>query len=211
MFLIGRKIKMEQLWDEKGTIVPVTVLEAGPVTVTQVKIFEKDGYSAIQVGFDNSKKHVQKSLAGHFKKITRKEDEAPLKFRHLRECHIKKEDESKYELGHVIQVSEFQKGDRIKITGIEKGRGFQGVVKRHGFHGGPKTHGQKNRLRAPGSLGATAPQRVQPHKKMAGRMGNETVTLRQVLVVDTNAEKNYLYVKGPIPGNKRTLVTIEKM
>ena len=199
---------MDQVWDEHGKVVPVTIIQAGPVTVTQVRTPAKDNYSAVQVGFDNTAKHITKPMAGHLKKLIG-ENGSPLKFRYVREFRTKGEET--YETGKVISVSEFQKGDTIRITGIEKGRGFQGVVKRHGFHGGPKTHGQKNRLRAPGSIGATAPQRVQPGKKMAGRMGNETVTLRNVPVVQIDAEKNLLYVKGAVPGNNRTIVLIQKM
>lgn len=199
---------MDQVWDENGKVIPVTILQAGPVTVTQVRTPEKDSYNAVQVGFDTTVKHITKPLAGHLKKLT-KENEEPLKFRYIREFKIKKDEI--YETGKVIDVSEFQKGDKLRITGTEKGRGFQGVVKRHGFHGGPKTHGQKNRHRAPGSLGATAPQRVLPNKKMAGRMGNETVTLRGIPVVQIDIEKNLLFVKGPVPGNNRGIVLIQKM
>src|SRR3989344_5333503 len=208
MFLIGKKVKMDQVWDEKGKVVPVTVLQAGPVTVTQVRTPEKDTYAAVQVGFDSSIKKVNKPMAGHLKKITQPTTQnSPLKFRYIHEFRT----QDAYEVGKSVTVSEFQTGDKLRITGIEKGRGFQGVVKRHGFHGGPKTHGQKNRHRAPGSLGATAPQRVMPNKPMAGRMGNETVTLRNIPIVQIDAEKNLLYVKGGVPGNKRTVVYIQKM
>jgi large subunit ribosomal protein L3 len=208
MFLIGRKLKMSQVWDEQGKVIPVTILQAGPVTVTQVRTPEKEKYSAVQVGFDATVKRVNKPMQGHLKKVA-KEGEEPLKFRYIREFRTK--DTGTYEVGKIVSVSEFQKGDKVRITGTEKGRGFQGVVKRHGFHGGPKTHGQKNRLRAPGSLGATAPQRVMPNKPMAGRMGNERVTIRRIPVVQIDAEKNLLYVKGPVPGNNKTIVLIEKM
>lgn len=200
-FLIGRKVKMEQTWDEKGNVVPVTVINAGPVVITQVKTKDKDGYEAFQAGYDNTGKHISKALAGHLKNLG--------KFRHIRE--FKKADEKEqYSVGDAIDVSAFAKGDKVTITGYEKGRGFQGVVKRHGFHGGPKTHGQKNRHRAPGSLGATAPQRVVKGKRMAGRMGNERVTLKKVLVVDVDKEKNLMLVKGPVPGNKRNILLIQK-
>jgi large subunit ribosomal protein L3 len=194
---------MDQVWSENGKVTPVTHLNVGPVTVTQVKTKEKDGYDAFQVGYDSSIKKVTKPIAGHLKKSGEKV------FRILRECRTTTPTE--YKVGDVIDVSAFAKDDLLKITGEEKGRGFQGVVKRHGFHGGPKSHGQKNRLRAPGSLGATAPQRVLKGRKMAGRMGNETVTLRKIRVIDVNPEKGIITVKGGIPGNARKLVIIQKM
>lgn len=190
------------MWTEEGKVTPITRIQAGPVVVTQIKTKDSDGYEAIQVGYDDSKKKLSKALAGHFKDLG--------KFRFVRE-YRKDGVSSEYTLGQSIDVSSFQAGDRLRITGLEKGRGFQGVVKRHGFHGGPKTHGQKNRLRAPGSLGATAPQRVLKGKKMAGRMGNETVTLRNVKVMEVIPETNTLVIKGPIPGTKKQIVIIQKM
>jgi len=200
-FLIGKKVKMDQIWDEEGKVNPVTIISAGPVVVTQVKTKERDGYEAFQVGYDNSAKHISKALAGHLKNLG--------KFRYLREFRKLNPDEN-YQVGDTIDVSSFSKGDRVTIVGYEKGRGFQGVVKRHGFHGGPKTHGQKNRLRAPGSLGPTAPQRVVKGRKMAGRMGNERVTLRKVLVLGVDKEKNLLIVKGPVPGSSKNILLIQK-
>ncbi len=202
-FIIGKKIKMDQVWSENGKVTPVTHISVGPVVVTQVKTKEKDGYDAYQVGYDSSIKKVTKPQAGHLKKSGDKI------FRILRECRTMSPVD--YKVGDVIDASAFQKDDLLILTGEEKGRGFQGVVKRHGFHGGPKTHGQKNRLRAPGSLGATAPQRVLIGKKLAGRMGNETVTLRKVRVIEVNAEKGILTVKGAVPGNARKLVLIKTM
>lgn len=191
---------MDQVWDEKGHVVPVTVINAGPVVVTQVKNIDKDGYEAFQVGYDNTAKHITKQLAGHLKDLG--------KFRHINE--FRKNGEENFSVGDSIDVSAFAKGDKVTVTGWERGRGFQGVVKRHGFHGGPKTHGQKNRLRHPGSNGPTAPQRVIKGKKMAGRMGNERVTLKKVTVVDIDKEKNILLVKGPVPGNARNILLIQK-
>lgn len=193
---------MDQVWDDNGKVIPVTYIQAGPVTVTQVKTSEKDGYEAFQVGYDNSAKHLSKSVAGHLKELG--------KFRVIKEFKKNNKDDA-YAVGDTIGVSAFVAGDLLRVTGIEKGRGFQGVVKRHGFHGGPKTHGQKNRLRAPGSLGATAPQRVLKGKKLAGHMGMETVTLRGVKVVSIDAEKNVMAIKGPLPGNKMQVLLIEKM
>ena len=202
-FIIGKKIKMDQVWSENGKMIPVTHLSVGPVVVTQIKTKEKDGYDAYQVGYDSSIKKVTKPQAGHLKKSGDKI------FRILRECRTAGPVE--YAVGDIIDASAFKKDDLLILTGEEKGRGFQGVVKRHGFHGGPKTHGQKNRLRAPGSLGATAPQRVLIGKKLAGRMGNETVTLRKVRVIEVNVEKGIVSVKGPVPGNARKLVLIKTM
>lgn len=191
---------MDQVW-EGSKVIPVTVIEAGPVVITQVKGKEKDGYDAFQLGYDTSIKKITKPMAGHLKELG--------KFRHIKEFK-KKSKEQNYNVGDTIDVSVFSKGDKLTIVGYEKGRGFQGVVKRHGFHGGPKTHGQKNRLRAGGSLGATAPQRVIKGRKMAGRMGVERVTLKNVLVVGVDKEKNQLIIKGPVPGNKKSIILIEK-
>ena len=191
---------MDQVWDEQGNVIPVTVINAGPVIVTQVKNKEKDGYEAFQVGYDNTAKHITKQLAGHLKDLG--------KFRHIKE--FKKIGDENFGVGDSIDVSAFAKGDKVTVTGWEIGRGFQGVVKRHGFHGGPKTHGQKNRLRHPGSNGPTAPQRVVKGKKMAGRMGNERVTLRKVSVVGIDKENNVLMLKGPVPGNARNILLIQK-
>jgi large subunit ribosomal protein L3 len=199
-FILGKKVKMDQVWDEQGNIVPVTVINAGPVVITQIKDKEKDGYEAFQVGYDNTAKHISKQLSGHLKNLG--------KFRHIKE--FKKIGDESFNVGDSIDVSAFAKGDKVTVTGWEIGRGFQGVVKRHGFHGGPKTHGQKNRLRHPGSNGPTAPQRVMKGKKMAGRMGNERVTIKKVTVVEIDKENNILMLKGPVPGNARNILLIQK-
>ena len=179
-------------------MIPVTVVEAGPVFITQVKNKEKDGYEALQVGFGNAKK-ITKPMAGHLKKLGRLKD--------LREF---KSGDPKLKIGDVLSVDQFKEGDRVKVSGVNKGRGFQGVVKRHGFHGGPKTHGQKNRHRAPGSIGATAPQRVMPGRKMAGRMGGERSTIKNLQIVSIDKEKNLLFLKGAVPGIKNNLLEISK-
>ena len=195
--ILGKKLKMSQIWkDDK--IVPVTVIEAGPVTVTQIRTKEKDGYQAVQVGFDGAKKKISKPLKGHLKDLGN--------FRYLEEFRLKDGD---YKIGDKLDVSQFQEGDKIKVSGLSKGRGFQGVVKRHGFGGGPQTHGQKNRLRAPGSIGATAPQRVVPGKKMAGRMGQERVAVKNLKVIKIDKDKNILMVKGAVPGFKGRLLEIQ--
>ncbi len=204
-FILGKKLKMSQIWkDDK--IIPVTLVKAGPVTITQIRTKDKDNYQAIQVGFDPSKKKLNKPLAGHLEKI--KNQISNINFKYLREFKVDSVDN--YKIGDEIDVSVFQKGDKAKISGLNKGRGFQGVVKRHGFSGGPKTHGQKNRLRAPGSIGATAPQRVMPGRKMAGRMGQERITIKNLEIVGVDKENNILMVKGAVPGMRGTLLEIRK-
>lgn len=197
-FIIGKKLKMSQIWkDEK--VVPVTLIEAGPVTVTQIRTMDKDGYEAAQVGFDASKKKLSKPMAGHLKNLGN--------FRHLKEFKIS---DKGYEVGDVLDVGQFQEGDKVKVSGLNKGKGFQGGVKRHGFHGGPKTHGQKNRYRAPGSIGATAPQRVMPNRKMAGRMGGERAAVKNLRIAAVDKENNILMIRGAVPGTKGTILEIVK-
>ncbi len=189
-------MKMSQVW-KADKIVPVTLISAGPIVITQVRIKEKDGYEAVQVGFDNTKKRLNKPLQGQLKNLGN--------FRYLREFRVEGGD---YKIGDVFDVSQFNDGDKVKISGLTKGRGFQGVVKRHGFHGGPKTHGQKNRYRAPGSIGSTAPQRVMKGKRMAGRMGMERRTTKNLEIAGIDKEKNILMVKGAVPGMKGTILEI---
>lgn len=187
---------MTQIW--KGDkVVPVTLVQAGPITITQVRTKDKDGYEAVQVGFDATAKHVNKPLKGHLKELGN--------FRNLKEFKVANPE---YKIGDILDVGQFSEGDKVKISGLNKGRGFQGVVKRHGFAGGPKTHGQKNRFRAPGSIGATAPQRVLPGLKMAGRMGQERVTIKNLKIAEVDKEKNILAINGAIPGNKGTILEI---
>jgi len=190
---------MSQVWKEDRAI-PVTSIKAEPNIVTQIRTKDKDRYEAVQLGFGTKKeKNIKKPQKGQFKNLGN--------FRHLKEFRIK---DSEFKIGDILDVSQFQEGDKVKISGLDKGRGFQGVVKRHGFHGGPKTHGQKNRWRAPGSIGATAPQRVMPGRKMAGRMGQEQATMKNVKIVDIDKENNILIVKGAVPGMKGTLLEISK-
>jgi large subunit ribosomal protein L3 len=180
-YLLGRKLKMTQIW--KGdAVVPATVLEVPPNKVSLVRTQERDGYSAVQLQLGRTK----------------------------REFRLK-EGETPPQVGEEIKVSVFAPGDKVRVSGTSKGRGFQGVVKRHGFGGGPKTHGQKNRLRAPGSIGSTAFQRVVPGRKMAGRMGGDRVTLKNLEVVEVDAEKNLLLIKGAVPGARGSMVEIQKI
>jgi large subunit ribosomal protein L3 len=205
-FILGKKLKMSQIWKGEKAI-PVTLVQAGPVTITQVRTKDKDGYEAMQAGFDATRKRLNKPLAGHLEKIKNQISNIKnVNFRYLKEFRTSDKD---YKVGDVLDVSQFQEGDKVKVSGLNKGRGFQGVVKRHGFHGGPKTHGQKDRFRAPGSIGATAPQRVMPNKKMAGRMGQELKTIKNLEIAGIDKENNILMLKGGVPGMKGTLLEIQ--
>jgi large subunit ribosomal protein L3 len=200
--LIGRKIGMTSIFDENGKNIPCTVIEAGPCVVTQVRTEEVDGYSALQLGFDD-KKTTNKAAEGHAKKAGTVAKRRVVEFQGF---------EEKYKLGDTITVECFSEGEFVDIAGTSKGKGFQGVVKRHGFGGvGQATHGQHNRLRAPGSIGAASyPARVFKGMKMAGQMGNEKVKVQNLRVLKVVPEKNLLVVKGCIPGHKNAYVTIEK-
>jgi large subunit ribosomal protein L3 len=201
--ILGRKVGMTQLFDEQGEIVPVTVIEAGPCYVTQIKRKDSDGYQAIQIGFDDIKpKRLSKGEQGHLRR-----NDLPM-LRHLRELRVK--DESQYELGQRITVDIFQPGDRVDVVGKSKGRGFAGTIKRHGFARQPKTHGQSDRERAPGSIGATTgTAHVFKGKRMAGRMGNARVTSENILVALVDPERNLLAVRGSVPGAKGSLVLVK--
>lgn len=199
-FILGKKMKMSQIWkDDK--VIPVTLIQAGPVVVTQIRTKKKDGCEAVQVGFDPTKKRVNKPTKGHLKKIQNNKG-----FRYLKEFRIGKAEQ--FKLGDILTVGQFEEGDKVKVSGLSKGRGFQGVVKRYGFRGGPKTHGQKDRLRAPGSIGATAPQRVMPGRKMPGRMGQERITIKNLEIAGIDKENNILMVRGAVPGMRGTLLEI---
>lgn len=196
-FIVGRKIEMSQEFAEDGTVTPVTIVEAGPVIVTQVKNLEKDGYVAVQVGFGNRKaKNVSKPVRGHLK------DLGP--FAVIKEFRT----EEAYERGQVVTVEQFTIGDHVDVTGTSAGRGFAGVVKRHGFHGSPATHGHKDQLRMPGSIGSQEPQRVFKGTRMGGHMGAEQVTVKNLEVMSIDVEKNVLKIKGAIPGVRGTIITI---
>ena len=196
--LIGRKLGMTQIFDEQGLARPVTVIEAGPCVVTQVRTAEKDGYEADQLGFGIAKK-LNKPEKGHVK-------ESGHMVKTLRE--VKADDYSNIEVGQVFSADTFAEGEVIDVTGTSKGRGFQGGMKRHGFHGGPATHGQSDRARAPGSIGSSAtPGRVIKGQKMAGHMGNERVTVQNLKVLRVDTDRNLLLVEGSVPGpNKGTLL-----
>ena len=202
--LIGKKIGMTSLFDEKGKNMPCTVIEAGPCVVTQVRTDAVDGYEAVQLGFeDKSEKHVVKSEAGHFKKANTKAKKKVVEFQNF---------EEDLKLGDTINVEHFKVGDFVDVSGISKGKGFQGVVKRHGFAGvGQSTHGQHNRLRAPGSIGAASyPARVFKGMRMAGQTGNSKVKVLNLRVIKVIPEKNLLVIKGCVPGHKNSYVIIQK-
>ena len=202
--LIGKKIGMTSIFDESGKNLPCTVIEAGPCIVTQVKSKERDGYDSVQLGFvDKSDKHVNNAELGHYKKAKT----APKK--NLSEFNGFEEE---LKIGDKLTVDHFEEGEYVDVSGLSKGKGFQGVVKRHGFAGvGQATHGQHNRLRAPGSIGAASyPARVFKGMKMAGRMGNEKITIQNLKVLKVVSEKNLLVLKGSIPGHKNSIVVIRK-
>jgi len=198
--IIGRKIGMTQQFLENGEFIAVTAIEAGPCLVTQVKNQGKDGYTAVQLGFEEAK-HLNNPEEGHLRGIG--------KFAHLHE--FKTDDTSSTKPGDMVDVSFLKPGDLIDVSGLSKGKGFAGVVKRHHFSGGPKTHGQSDRHRAPGSIGATTyPGRVLKGKRMAGHMGNRKVTVRNLEVARVDTARNLLLVKGAIPGARGGLLIVKK-
>ena len=202
--LIGKKIGMTSLYDEKGNNLACTIIEAGPCVVTQIKNEEKDGYNSVQLGFlDKKDRNINKAEAGHFKNAETTPKSNLFEFKNF---------ENELSVGDVLNVDHFSEGEFVDISGNSKGKGFQGVVKRHGFAGvGQSTHGQHNRLRAPGSIGAASyPARVFKGMKMAGQMGNEKVTVQNLKVIKVVPEKNLLVVKGCVPGHKNSIVTIRK-
>ena len=199
-FILGIKEKMTQVFDKEGVVYPVTVISVDPVVVTQIKNEEKDSYSAVQVAFGKrNKKRINKPLRGHIKDLG--------DFRYLKEFRLKNGNRE-YKVGDKIDLSIFEVGDKVVISSISKGKGFQGVVKRHGFHGGPRSHGQKHGEREPGSIGATGPQRVFKGTKMGGRMGSDRVTIKGLKIIQIDKENNQLLVKGAIAGRKGTVVEI---
>ena len=202
--LIGKKIGMTNIFAEDGKILPCTVVQAGPCTVTQVRTKNHDGYDALQLGFnEKSEKSTNKSELGHFKKSGAMPMKKLVEFKGF---------EKDYKLGDKITVEYFNVGEYVDVTGTSKGKGFQGVVKRHGFAGvGQATHGQHNRLRAPGSIGAASyPARVFKGMRMAGQMGNKKVTVQNLQVLKVVPEKNLLLLKGCVPGHKNSIILIRK-
>src|SRR3989344_4913276 len=207
-FILGKKLGMTQVFKE-DKVIPVTLIESGPNFVTQIKTKDGDGYTAIQVGFDTKKeKNIsarggsalggKKPQRGHLKNLDN--------LRWLREFRV---EDSKLNNGDKIDVSVFAPGDKVNVVAISKGKGFQGVVKRHGFHGGPKSHGQKDRHRAPGSIGSSFPEHVFKGMRMAGRMGGDRVTVKNLEVIEVDNENNLIALKGAVPGRRGTLVMLK--
>jgi large subunit ribosomal protein L3 len=201
--ILGTKVGMTRIFDTRGNIVPVTVVSCGPCVISSIKTKEKDGYTALALGFEEAaEKSLRKPLAGQFKKNN-------LAFKkHIREFPV--EDVSKYQIGQEIKADIFQAGDYVDVSGTTKGKGFAGVVKRHGFAGGPTTHGQSDRQRAPGSISAQGFQRVIKGLRMAGRMGSEKVTIQRLEVVSVDPEKNIMLIRGAVPGVNKGLLVIDK-
>jgi len=215
--LIGRKLGMTQVFTETGEAVPVTVIEAGPCYVTQVRTVENDGYTAIQIGFEPAKKaaHLSQAERGHLGLLKTDEKHPKRKslagevpaVKNLRELRVRADED--YTEGQKLTVELFQMGERVDVVGTSKGRGFAGHVKRHHFMGGPRTHGQSDRLRRSGSVGpGTTPGKVHKGKRMAGHMGVERVTTQNLQVVLLDAERNLIGVKGPVPGANGGLVLV---
>jgi large subunit ribosomal protein L3 len=202
--IIGKKVGMTSVFTEEGKNIPCTVIEAGPCVVTQVRTLEVDGYEAIQLGYDEKNlKHTTKALRGHFEKAKTNPQRILAEFSRF---------EARKEFGEVVNVDVFSQGEYVDVVGTSKGKGFQGVVKRYNFRGvGDATHGQHNRLRAPGSLGASSyPSRVFKGMRMAGRMGGDRTKVLNLQVLKVDAEKNLLVVKGSVPGAKGSYVIIER-
>ena len=202
--MIGKKVGMTQVFDEQGAVVPVTVIEAGPCYVTQIRNLERDGYVSVQLGFGGSKPtRLTRGQLGHLQK-----SDLPA-LRHLREFRMTESADLAVEEGQEIKVDIFEQGELVDVIGTSKGRGHAGTIKRHGFARGPKTHGQSDRMRSPGSIGMCAtPGRTLKGKKMAGRMGNDRVTVQNLTLVVVDAEKNLLAVKGSVPGARGSIVMI---
>ena len=199
--ILGRKVGMTQIFAENGDLIPVTVIEAAPNVVLQKKTNETDGYEAIQLGFDDKReKLANKPEKGHVAKA----ETAPKRF--IRE--FRGLDVAGYEVGQEVKVDTFAEGDIVDITGVSKGKGFQGVIKRHGFSRGPMSHGSRFH-RAPGSLGAVDGQRVFKGKKLPGRTGGDTITIQNLEIVRVDAERNLLLVKGNVPGARKSLITVK--
>lgn len=201
--LLGRKVGMTQVFNEAGLVIPVTVIEVEPNMVVQVKTVEKEGYNALQIGYGSIKdKNVRKPLKGHY-------DKAGVKFRRLLK-EFKVENPSEFTVGQEIKVDLFKAGEKVDITGVSKGKGFQGVIKRHGQSRGPMAHGSRYH-RGPGSMGAaTFPGRVFKGKKLPGHMGNVKITIQNLEIVKVDTDRNVLLVKGAVPGPRKGLVTIKE-
>ena len=202
--LLGKKVGMTRIFDDSGNMIPVTVLEAGPCVVTQLKTISSDGYRAVQVGYqDRKSKHLTKPLGGHFKKSGVTPKKVVAEFEQVPGFE--------YKLGQSFHVGIFNEGDFVRVTGVSKGKGFAGVIKRHNFSRQKKTHGTGHTERAPGSIGqASDPSRVFPGMRMAGRHGNSKVTVENLVVVKVSKEDNKIFLKGAVPGARNGIVTVSK-
>ncbi|OGZ67670.1 MAG: 50S ribosomal protein L3 [Candidatus Staskawiczbacteria bacterium RIFCSPHIGHO2_02_FULL_34_9] len=194
-FIIGKKIEMSQVFDEKGNLIPVTLVSAGPCVVLQRKTKEKENYDALQIGFEKIEK---------MNKIKKSQKTKP--FKHVKEV---RDGEESLNVGDEINVSIFKEGDKVNVSGISKGKGYQGGVKRHGFHGRNRTHGAKHEERQLGSVGRRFPQRVTKGRKMPGRMGRDTITVKNLVIEKIDIENNILAIRGAIPGHRGTLLEIK--
>ncbi len=197
--LIGTKIGMTQIISESGVAVPVTLIQAGPNTVTQVKTIEKDGYTAVQMGYGEGK-NLSKAVAGHVKT-------ADINPKHIREIRVKELPEG-LSVGNALDVTSFTLGEMVNVTGTSKGKGFAGTVKRHNFNTSKNTHGGNGNVRKPGSIGSMYPQKVFKGKRMAGRMGHDQVTVKNLVVAYIDAESNLIGLRGAVPGPKKGLIVI---
>lgn len=201
--ILARKIGMTQVYDEQGHAVPVTVLEAGPCYVTQIKSTASDGYSSIQIGFKEKRdRHVSQPLRGHFQRAGVKP------CRYLREFRVKEKDLPEYTPGRELRADIFSAGDRVDVSAVSRGKGFAGSIKRHGFARGPRTHGSRYH-RGPGSLGAVDPGRVFKGRPLPGRMGGRQRTVQNLRVVQVDGDKNILLVRGSVPGPRKGLVEVK--
>lgn len=194
-YILAKKLEMSQVYGSDGSVIPVTLVKAGPCYVTKVATKERDGYESVQVGFEVIKK-LNKAEAGHLKDLP--------KLRHLAEFRVEK---PTVQRGDVIEATSFAAGDVVQVMGVSKGKGFQGVVKRHGFHGHPSSHGHKDQERMPGSIGAGGPQHVFKGRRMAGHMGSDQVTVKNLKVIEVR-EDGVLAIKGAIPGARNTIIHI---
>ena len=202
--LIAKKVGMSQIFDDDGSVIPVTILQAGPCSVAQVKTVDNDGYDSVQIAYgDKKEKNSNKPLNGHLKKAGLSPKRLLVEFDIVPGYE--------YKLGQVFNASIFKQGDFVKVTGTSKGRGFSGVMKRHGFGGGPKTHGQREHPRSAGSIGqASDPSRVFKGMKMAGQYGNKKKTVENLKVVKIDSDNNYIFVKGAVPGSNNGIVIVNK-
>ena len=197
-FILGRKLSMTQVFDKDGIVHPATMVEASPIVVTQIKTVENDGYTAVQVATGSKNPNIiNKPMKGHLKELG--------SFADLREFRL---DNPTQKIGDKIDLAQFKEGDVVEVSAISKGKGFQGVVKRHGFGGGPRSHGQKHSEREPGSIGGGLRNKVPKKMRMAGRMGSDRITIKNLRVVHIDSASNTLYISGAIPGRRGTLVEI---